>query len=131
MSFTRDIGTEKRRHDLLADLAESCAQRLVEKQGMTEEAAADVGNAIADFVADHWKGQTFYLPADQAYRLNERDWEIFRRMERGAAADLAMEFGITKVRVYQVYKRCLEEYRRRTQHALFETPEPSINEEAR
>lgn len=119
MSFPHVSGTDARRHELLADVAERIAQRLIEKHAIGEDAACDVGNDLADFLADHWKGQTFYLPADQAYRLDQRDWEIFRRMERGTAPDLAREFGISKVRVHQVYKRCLAEYRARTQHSLF------------
>ncbi len=119
MSFPQATGTDARRHELLADVAERVAQRLIEKHGIGEDAACDAGNDLADFLADHWKGQTFYLPADQAYRLDQRDWDIFRRMERGNAPDLAREFGISKVRVHQVYKRCLAEYRARTQHSLF------------
>lgn len=119
MSFPQASGTDARRHELLADVAERIAQRLIEQHTIDEDTACDVGNDLADFLADHWKGQTFYLPADQTYRLNQRDWEIFRRMERGKAPDLAMEFGISKVRVHQVYKRCLTAYRALTQHSLF------------
>lgn len=110
---------DERRHELLADCAEQAAKRLIEKHEIDEDVACDIGNDLADFLADHWKGQTFYLPADQEYRLNKRDWEIFRRMERGNANDLAKEFNISKVRVHQVYKRCLTEYRARTQGGLF------------
>jgi Mor family transcriptional regulator len=119
MSFPPESQTDARRHELLADVAERIAQRLIEKHAVDDEIACDIGNDLADFLADHWKGQTFYLPADQAYRLNQRDWEIFRRMERGKANELAMELGISKVRVHQVYKRCLAEYRARTQNSLF------------
>jgi Mor family transcriptional regulator len=128
MSFPQASGTDARRHELLADVAERIAQRLIEKHAVEEDAACDVGNDLADFLADHWKGQTFYLPADQAYRLDQRDWDIFRRMERGNAPDLAREFGISKVRVHQVFKRCLTEYRRRTQNSLFAEESNSANQ---
>ena len=111
--------TDARRHELLADLAERTATRLIEKCGLEEEFACDIGNHVADFLADHWKGQTLYLPSDQAYRLNQRDWEIFQRMERGNANDLAKEYGISKVRVHQVFKRCLLAYRAASQPDLF------------
>lgn len=119
MSFPQETATEARRHELLADVAEQAALRLIENHEIEEDAAADIGNAIADFLADHWKGQSIYMPGDQAFRLNARDWEIFRRFERGNSNELAKEFGVSKVRIHQIYKRCLLEYRARTQNSLF------------
>lgn len=119
MSFPQESATEARRHELLADVAEHAALRLIEKHGMEEEMACDVGNDLADFLADHWKGQNLYFPGDQAFKLNARDWEIFRRFERGNSNDLAREFEVSKVRIHQIYKRCLLEYRARTQNSLF------------
>lgn len=129
MSFPPETATEARRHELLADVAEQAALRLVDKHGMAEDAAADVGNALADFLAEHWKGQTIYMPGDQAFKLNARDWEIFRRFERGNANELAREFGRSKVRIHQIYKRCLTEYRARTQHSLFAEPDVQLSAE--
>lgn len=40
-------------------------------------------------------------------------------MERGNAHELAKEYGISYIRVYQIHKRCLAEFRRRTQPDLF------------
>lgn len=122
MSFPPETLTEARRHELLADVAEQTALRLIEKHGLEEEKACDVGNCVADFLAEHWKGQSIYMPGDQAFKLNARDWEIFNRFERGNANELAREFGRSKVRIHQIYKRCLIEYRRRTQSSLFAEP---------
>ncbi len=112
-------GADVRRHELLADVAEQIARRLIENHQVDQDKAVDVGNALADFLADHWKGQNVYIAGDQSYKLAERDWEIFARMERGNASDLAREFDISVVRVYQIHRRCLAEYRKRTQHDLF------------
>lgn len=114
-----DNPAEQRRHELLADMAEQTAHFLIQKHAFEEEAAFDLGNTLADFLAQHWKGQHIYFVSDLAYMLSERDWEIFRRMKRGAAHDLAREYQISYVRVHQIYRRCLAEYRRRTQHDLF------------
>jgi len=122
MSFPPETATEARRHELLAQVAEQIAQRLIEKLGTDEELACDVGNHLADFLAASWKGQIIYIPADQAFKLNGRDWEIFHRFRRGNANDLAREYGVSKVRIHQIYKRCLAEYRARTQHSLFRDP---------
>lgn len=123
MSYPSSNPAEVRRHELLADMAEQAAHHLITKHGVEEEKAFDVGNALADFLAEHWKGQHVYFVSDQAYRLSERDWEIFRRMKRGEAHNLAREFDISYVRVHQIYRRCLAEFRRRNQHDLFPAAE--------
>lgn len=119
MSSPADTAAEVRRHELLADVAENVAQRLIEKHGLAQDIAIDVGNDLADFLAEHWRGQNIYMVGDRQFKLNHRDWEIFHRMERGNAHELAAEFGISFVRVYQIYKRCLAEARSRVQNDLF------------
>ncbi|MGA0569605.1 Mor transcription activator family protein [Variovorax sp. VNK109] len=114
-----DTPAEARRHELLADVAEQAAVQLMKKHGVAEEQAIDVGNHLADWLAEHWKGQNIYIVGDQSFRLSKRDWEIFRRMERGNAHELAREFGISYVRVHQIYRRCLVEWRKRSQNDLF------------
>lgn len=117
MNFPPETATEARRHELLADVAEHIAQRLIEKHGV-EEAAFDVGNSLADFLADHWKGQDIYMPGDQAFKPNARLGDLSPIRARNSD-ELAREHGISKVRVHQIYKRCLVEYRARTQNSLF------------
>lgn len=119
MSFPPETPAEARRHELLADAAEQIAQRLIEKHGLEHEAACDIGNSLADFLAEHWRGQSIYMPADQAFKLNARDWDIFHAFRRGNSNELAKQHGVSKVRIHQIYKRCLAEYRARTQHSLF------------
>jgi Mor family transcriptional regulator len=108
-----------RRHELLADVAEVTARELHEKHGVDLDMAVDVGNALADFLAEHWKGQNIYMVSDREFKLSKRDQEIFERMKRGNANELAAELGISYVRVHQVYKRVLLEARRRVQPDLF------------
>lgn len=125
MTFPHETPTEARRHELLADVAEQAAQRLIQKHGLDEDVACDVGNDLADFLAEHWKGQSIYMPGDQAYKLNARDWTIFQRFQRGNANELAKEFDVSKVRIHQIYKRCLAEYRARVQGGLFSDADPA------
>lgn len=112
-----------RRHELLADVAEQTATRLIEKHNMPEDVACDIGNDLADFLSEHWKGQNVYMNADAQFKLSKRDLEIYRRMERGNAHELAKEFELSYVRVYQIYRRCLAIARSRTQPSLFEASE--------
>lgn len=111
-----------RRHQLLAEVAEKSAIRLIEVHKMDPEKACDIGNDLADFLSQNWRGQNIYINADAQFYLSKRDHEIYMRMERGNAYDLAKEFGISYVRVYQIYKRCLAIARSRTQPGLFEEP---------
>ena len=110
---------ERRRHELLAGVAEHTALRLVRQHNMEPEAAADIGNDLADWLADHYGGQSVYFVKDEGYKLNDRDRMIFERMGRGNAHDLAAELGLSFVRVYQIYKRCLTAARKDRQPQLF------------
>lgn len=109
-----------RRHHLMADMAERVAQHLIEVHGMDKERACETGNDLADFLAKHWRGQDVYFNADSQFYLSKRDHEIYQRMERGNAYDLAKEYNLSYVRVYQIYKRVLAEARARNQPGLFE-----------
>lgn len=109
-----------RRHHLLADMAEKTALHLIKVHGLDEEKACDVGNELADFLAKNWRGQHIYFNADTQFYLSKRDHEIYHRMERGNAYELAKEFDLSYVRIYQIYKRVLAEMRARNQPGLFE-----------
>ena len=117
-----ESGADVRRHELFADLAEQVARRIIEKHKLGDDIGIDVGNDIADFVGEHWKGQNIYINADSQFKLTKRDIEIFNRFGRGNAQELAREFGISYVRVYQIYKRCLTAARKRNQPTLFADP---------
>lgn len=112
-----------RRHELLADVAEQTAAQLIRKHGIAEDVACDIGNHLADFLSEHWHGQTVYMIADSQFKLSKRDMQIYERLQRGNAHELAKEFGISFVRVHQIYKRCLMAMRKRVQPALFADPE--------
>lgn len=112
-----------RRHELLSAVAEHTAQRLMEKHTLSLDVATDIGNDLADWMADYFGGQSVYFVKDEGFKLNARDQMIFERMQRGNAHELAAELGISFVRVYQIYKRCLAEARKRRQPELFADPE--------
>lgn len=101
--------TQIRRNNLLEDVAETIAGKLIKELKIPEEKAADIGNALADFLADHWKKQTIYIPEDWRYKTRERDQEIYEEMTRGNANEIAAKFGISAVRVYQIYRRIRED----------------------
>lgn len=108
-----------RRHELLTGVAEHTAMRLIEKHGLTVDQAAEVGNDLADWLAEYFGGQAVYFVKDAGVQLDERDHQIFLRMRRGNAHELAAEFGISYVRVHQIYRRRLKEARGLRQPQLF------------
>ena len=117
-----ETNADIRRHELLADVAEQTATRLIEMHGIAQDIAFDIGNDLADFLCTHWNGQNIYMVEDAKFKSSKRDLAIFQRMERGNAHELARELGISYVRVYQIYKRQLAAARARRQPNLFDGP---------
>jgi len=87
--------------------------------GINTEQAAQLGNKLADFLADHWKGQTIYFVGDLPYKLVPRDMEIFNALQRGNADEIGRKYGISGMRVYQINKRVLTALRSKMQPDLF------------
>ena len=109
-----------RRHTLLAEVVDVVGDVLMRKHGLPVEDAAVVGNAVADHLRDTWGGQSIYFVRDEAFEMTRRNWEIFEKMKRGNAQELAKEYGLSFVQVYAIYRRCLEEVRKHREPGLFE-----------
>lgn len=121
-----ETSADAKRHELLADVADQTARLLTQKHKLDPQAAAEVGNELADFLATHWNGTQVYINADAQYLLSKRDLEIFNRFKSPADADLlSREFGISFTRIYQINKRVLAAMRREKQPVLFPDPEPA------
>jgi Mor family transcriptional regulator len=96
---------EARRNELFADMAEHAAKHLMVKHAFNQNVAVDVGNSLADFVFSHWNGQSIYISS--AHKISKRDMEIYHRMGRGKAEEIAKEYDLSFVRVYQIHRRVL------------------------
>lgn len=114
-----------RRSELFQDIAENVANELIKVCQVQDKQAAEIGNKLADFLSQHWKGQTIYIPSDYKYKNSARDEEICARMSRGNAYELAAEYGISFVRVYSIYARHLAEKRQQLQEARNGQEQPS------
>jgi Mor family transcriptional regulator len=104
--------------EILADLADQIGQKLVEKRVCDPERAADIGFEAAEHIRRHWGKQPVYIPAGEAYDLSKRDVEIFNRCNNNHA-ELAREYNLTVVRIYQIVKAVRAEMIRKRQGALF------------
>jgi Mor family transcriptional regulator len=108
----------KRRQELLENLAEHVALRLVEKHALSPETAADIGNDLADWASDHYGGQYIYFGKGQTNEFSVRDLEIYNSLERGNANELAAKHGVSAVRIYQIAARVREQLRQQNEPQL-------------
>lgn len=97
MSAKRDSDMQARRHHLLADVAAHAAETAAEI-GISRDIAEQIGNAIADRLAENWAGQQINFTLKDAYGLSPR--------ERLIAADHASGMPIWKLALtYQMGER--------------------------
>ena len=104
--------------ELLSDLADQVATRLCER-GIDAERAADIGFEAAEHIREHWGGQPIYLPKGVQYDFSRRDLEIFDRFNGHNHAELAKEYNLTVMRIYQITKAVRAELIKKRQGALF------------
>ena len=104
--------------ELLADLADQVALKLCE-HGVEPDKAADIGFFAAEHMREHWGGQPIYLPQGVQYDFSRRDLEIFDRFNGHNHVELAQEYNLTVMRIYQIIKAVRAELVKKRQGALF------------
>lgn len=104
--------------EIFADLAAQIAVILIE-QGIDVEKAADIGLAAAEHIRGHWSGQSIYLAKGDRYDISRRHFEIFEKCNGRNHEQLAREYNLTVVRIYQIVKAVRAEMVKRRQGALF------------
>lgn len=104
--------------EILADLADQVALKLAEA-GIGAELAADIGFSSAEHIREHWSGQSIYLPKGVQYDFSRRDLEIFDRFNGHNQPELAREYNLTVMRIYQITKAVRAELLKKRQGALF------------
>lgn len=105
--------------ELLVDLADQCAQALVEISLLDKDKAADVGRQIADRMAAHWGGQNIYFPMGMSYRLSRRDRQIYDDFTGDNHADLSRKYGVSVQWIYKIVKAVQKEETIRRQPDMF------------
>lgn len=104
--------------EMLADLADQIAVKLVDVK-VPADKAADIGFDIAEYMREHWGGYPFYFPKGVQYDFHCRDLEIFERFTGYNQPELAREYNLTLVRIYQIIKAVRAEMVKKRQGALF------------
>lgn len=92
------------RNELLTDLANTVNQTLIE-YGVTGELADQVGSAVADRVADHWGGQTIFIPKEHAFKIAKRDLEIYTEFDGNNHSFLGRKYNLSVRTIYKIIER--------------------------
>lgn len=104
--------------ELLADLADQVAGKLVEHQ-IEINKAAEIGLAVAEYIRIHWGGQPIYIPLQAPNQIADRYVEIWNKCNGRNHRQIAREYGISVVRVYQIVKQVTQEMVAKRQGGLF------------
>ncbi len=106
--------------ELLSDLALHTADVTRKLCGVDPEKAVEVGQAVADLMADLWGGQLIYFPKGMIRTLSKRDREIYAKFDGSNQGALAKEFNMSIQWVYRIVKLMRAEELARRQHGLFD-----------
>ncbi len=95
--------------ELLLDLVYQSADLLQKMAGLPPGAAQDIAVALATRMAESWGGQSIYFPkgtwngrAALCFKLEERDWKIYREYNGTNREEVCARHGISTPRLYQV-----------------------------
>ncbi len=95
--------------ELLLDLVYQSADLLQKMAGLPPGAAQDIAVALATRMAESWGGQLIYFPkgtwngrAALCFKLEERDWKIYREYNGTNREEVCARHSISTSRLYQV-----------------------------
>lgn len=106
-----------KRHELLSGVAAHAAV-VAREHGMDAAVAEQLGNAIADHLAQTWAGATICIPKDHRFNLSKRDVEILSKFRGNNHHALAQQYGLTENAIYKLLKRVQDRKFDRDQHKL-------------
>lgn len=89
-------------------------------KGFDDAEAGRIAGWALQALARYFGGRMWYLPKGEKLANALRDREIFRAMRRGGAKALAVRYGLTEQRIYEIYREQRTLYQRRHQCELFE-----------
>lgn len=97
-----------RRHELLRDV-EACAADTAREHGLSEDAAARIGAAVADRLTENWAGQQITFPMRGFYGLSPQELAIVSDRNAGMRVfELARKYSMTERGIRKLLKRADE-----------------------
>jgi Mor family transcriptional regulator len=107
--------------EILVDLAQKVAARLVGMAGLAQDVANQVAIQVAEDMAEDWGGQIIYVPKGRAYQIAKAHLEIWRKFTGDNHAELASEFDLTVPAIYRILKRVRRQEMAKRQGDMFQT----------
>ncbi|RLM25347.1 DNA-binding protein [Brenneria alni] len=105
--------------ELLVELAQHTACIIKEVVEIDTTIADQIGEAVANRMMQVWGGQNVYFPMGMAWKVSQRDLEIFHEFNGRNHHELARKFGVSLQWIYSVVKRVRKEEQDRIQGKLF------------
>lgn len=104
--------------ELLSDLSEQVRDRLLALP-LPADQAARVGRDVAEHIRKHWGGQQIYIPRGDAFTLEERDLEIYRKFNGSNYPELTREYDLSEPHIRRVVNEVRRRERERRQVPMF------------
>jgi Mor family transcriptional regulator len=106
--MTSQSGTRHKGPEFLLDLVHHTAD-VLRSAGIPSDSAQDLAITIATRMAGQWGGHGIYFPkgtwngrAALCFKLEERDWEIYREYNGTNRHEVCAKHGISIPRLYQI-----------------------------
>lgn len=106
--------------ELLEDVAAHLAELAIKALGIPEKEAMFFAQEAAVHLADHWGGQTVYIPKNQVAKLCKRNAEIFEAFNGHNISELVTRFDLSRQAIYMVIA-AERDRRSAKQGSLFDT----------
>jgi Mor family transcriptional regulator len=113
MSSTNLKAPEDYYPEILRDLADRVARKLVETNVCQPAQASAIGRSLADDVSDAWQGQIIVVPKAAQYKARVRWNEMWEAFNGHNHAELGRRYGMGVKQVYRVLKHMSAYHRSR------------------
>lgn len=125
MSSTNLKSPEDYYPEILRDLADRVARKLVETQVCKADQANAIGRSLADDVSDAWQGQIIVVPKAAQYKARVRWNEMWEAFNGHNHAELGRQYGMGVKQVYRVLKHMAAYHRSRGPDLFAQAPSTS------
>jgi len=123
----REKAREKHlRHEVYEGTSDKVKKMLLEDFSLPldEKQASWIANQVCNYLSEYWAGQTITFAKDYYYKIDERDFEIFGKVNQRNFNDVAREYKLTPNGLYRVINRIKQRaIKRAGQQDIFDSEE--------
>ena len=95
---------EIKRHELLTHVSSKIAKEALDF-GIAEEAALQLGCNVANAIAELFGGQNFTFPKNYAFKISQRDAQIYQEFKGNNYSQLSQKYHMTERGIRKVIAR--------------------------